>query len=403
MMEHAAIVPDHLKIVAILTVGFVFATILGYMSERLKMSPILGYLLAGYAIGPYSPGFVADMAIAEQLAEVGVILMMFGVGLHLKWQELKYVKYIAIAGALGQTLFTTIIGTFALWHLGWAIDAALVVGFGLGIASTVLLVRVLSEQGLGNTQAGHIALSWLLCEDLIAVAFLLILPVLALAHHGTQEIWTGLFSSLSIMVIKFAAWAIFMFFIGRKITSTILAKIAAQGSHELFSLAILAITFAIAVGSALLTGSSIAMGAFIAGMIIGQTALRKQVSANVMPIRDVFIVIFFLSIGMLFDPIALVNNFSLLMGMVIIIFVAKPVIALVIMRIFRYPLQSSLRVAIALAQIGEFSLILAEEATKLNILPDQGYDIIVAGTLISFIFNPLLFKLIERYTSPTLA
>src|SRR6185437_2041980 len=199
-------------------------------------------------------------------------------------------------------------------------------------------------------------------------------------------------SSFGLIVLKFAVWAVFMFVIGRRLCSFILSKIVLTGSHELFSLAILAITFAIATGSALFTGSSIAMGAFIAGMIIGQTALRRQVAANVMPIRDVFIVIFFLSIGMLFNPVAILENFALLIGVVFVIFIAKPLVALLIMRALKYPLESSLLVAVALAQIGEFSLILAEEANKLNFLPDQGYDIIVAGTLISFALNPLLFR-----------
>lgn len=394
MLENAVILPEHLKIVAILTVGFVFATILGYVSERLKMSPILGYLIAGYAIGPYSPGFVADLAISEQLAEVGVILMMFGVGLHLKWQELVYVKYTAIAGALGQTAFTTVIGALCLWHIGWSMEASIVVGLGIGIASTVLLVRVLSERGLHHTPAGHIALSWLLCEDVLAVCALLILPVLALTTHD-GEAWSKVLSSFGILMLKFVAWAIFMFIFGRKITTFFLRKVVLTQSHELFSLTILAITFAIAIGSALLTGTSIAMGSFIAGMIIGQTALRRQVSANVMPIRDVFIVIFFLSIGMLFNPVAIVENFWLLLGLLAIIFIGKPLIALLIMRMLKHPFQESLIVAMALAQIGEFSLILAEEASKLHILPDKGYDIIVAGTLISFALNPLLFTLAD--------
>ena len=390
--------PDHLKIVAILTVGFALATAFGYLSARLKLSPILGYLLAGYIIGPYSPGFVADLSVSEQLAEVGVILMMFGVGLHLNVQRLFKIKYIAIVGALGQTIFSSVIGALGLWQAGWPAPASIVIGLSLGIASTVLLLRILHDFNLQNTQSGHIALGWLLTEDLIAVLLLLILPVIATMGAEPADFGPKLFTSLSLMVLKFGLWVAFMFTLGPKIIAYILRKIVKSQSNELFSLAVLAITFVIAVGSALLTGASIAMGSFIAGILIGQTTLRRQVSVNVMPIKDLFMVIFFLSIGMLFDPLVIFDNISLLGGIVAIILIGKPLAALVIMRLFRYPWHTSVIVALALAQIGEFSLILAEEASKLHILPDKGYDLIVAGTIISFMLNPLLFSMLKRFS-----
>lgn len=397
MLDYHYALPHHLTIVVILTVGSILAAILGYFTERLRLSPILGYLLAGYFIGPFSPGFVADLGISEQLAEIGVILMMFGVGLHLRWQELMYVKTIAITGALGQTLFATALGGLLSYSLGWSLEGSIVLGLSIGVASTVVLARVLSDNGLQNTEAGHIALSWLIGEDFIAVFALLLLPTMAAMKGGQDIDLVEVSASLGFVIVKFAVWVVILFTVGRRLASYVLIKIVRLHSHELFTLATLAITFAIAIGSVTLTGTSIALGAFMAGMVVGQTTLRQQVSYTLLPLKDLFVVVFFLSIGMLFNPMAVVEHFALFFSTLVVVIIGKPLIAFLLTRIMRYSHQVSFAVALALAQIGEFSFILVEEATKLKILPDEGFDIIVACAFISLAINPLLFRCAKPY------
>jgi CPA2 family monovalent cation:H+ antiporter-2 len=392
MLEKLVASPLHLEIVLILTIGSVLATIFGYLTERLRLSPILGYLLAGYFIGPYSPGFIADAELCEQLAEIGVILMMFWVGLHIKWRELVHVKNIAITGALGQTLFSTIVGIIVVRALGWSLESALVIGLSVGVASTVVLVRLLSDNKLQNTPAGHIALSWLICEDFIAVFALLLLPALANFQEGMPFILKDFLMLIFMVCIKFGIWVAVLFTLGRKVISFILHKIHASGVNELFTLATLAITFSCTVGSAALTGTSIALGAFVAGMMLGQTTMRQQISANLMPLRDAFVVFFFLSIGMLFNPAAVTQNLAMFLTILAIILLVKPLAAWVIVRMCKLSNEVSITIALALAQIGEFSFILSEEAVKLKILPDEGYDIIVACAFVSLAINPLLLK-----------
>jgi CPA2 family monovalent cation:H+ antiporter-2 len=376
--------------------GLIIATILGYFTQRIKLSPILGYLLAGYLIGPFSPGFVADLDVSEQLAEIGVILMMFGVGLHLRWQELMHVKAIAITGALSQTLFSTVIGALLVSNLGWSLEASIIIGLSTGIASTVVLARVLSDNNLQNTTAGHISLSWLICEDFLAVIALLLLPTLGELTKGNLVDWHTVVSSLAIIMTKFAIWVVALFTVGKKLISYALNKIIQTRSHELFTLSTLAITFAIAIGTVTLTGTSIALGAFIAGMVIGQTTLRHTISSNLLPLKEVFVVVFFLSIGMLFNPEAVFDNFLIFIIILLIILLGKPFVAWFIVWFFKYPVKTATIVALALAQIGEFSFILAEEASKFKIFPDEGFDIIVACAFISLALNPLVFRLFSK-------
>jgi monovalent cation:H+ antiporter-2, CPA2 family len=397
-MENIALLPIQLKIVVVLTVASALATLLGFITERLKLSPLLGYLLAGYLIGPYSPGFVADLEISEQLAELGVILMMFGVGLHLKWEELFKVKGIAITGALGQTVFSAIISIIFITMLGWEKQAALIIGLSVGIASTITLVRVLSDNKLNMTATGHISLSWLICEDFIAVFALLLLPNLATDQNFADITWVNIFTPFLLITLKFILWTIFLFTLGRRIVVFLLEQIIKIESPELFTLATLAIAFAIALGTVLLTHASIALGAFIGGMIVGQTQLRKQISSNLRPMKDTFVVIFFLSIGMLFNPMAIFDHFVAFIGLLTIILVLKPLIAWLILRSLKYSNQVAVLVSMALAQVGEFSFILAEEGTKLRILPEDGYDIIVACAFISLAINPLLFRILVYKT-----
>lgn len=392
----------NLKVVLILTFGFASASILGYLTQKARLSPILGYLLAGYIIGPYSPGYVADLMMSEQLAEIGVILMMFGVGLHFKWQDLVSVKSIAIPGAVIQTIVATIAGALFVNALGWGWGTGIVIGMAVGVASTVVLVRVLADNGVLNTPQGHIAVGWLIVEDILTVIVLLLLPTLALTLNGTQFSLFSLSTSLIIALSKFIFLAAFMFTLGHKFVTFALVKIARTRSHELFTVTILALTFVIAVASALVFGTSIALGAFIAGMVIGQTEVRHQAAANALPLKDAFVVIFFLSVGMLFNPFAIRDNFALFSGVLAIILLVKPLAAYFIVIALRYPIKTALTIAIALAQIGEFSFILAEEAMKLKILPDEGYDVIVACALVSISLNPLLFRSVDwlnRYLS----
>jgi len=373
---------------------------LGFFTERLKLSPLLGYLLAGYLIGPYSPGFVADLEISEQLAELGVILMMFGVGLHLKWQELFKVKGIAITGALGQTIVSAVISIVLIMSLGWNKEAALILGLSVGIASTITLVRILSDNKLNRTSTGHIALSWLICEDFIAVFALLLLPNLAIKENISDIAWIEVLGPFLIMAVKFVLWTFFLFTLGRRIVVFLLEQVIKIDSPELFTLATLAITFAVALGTVLLTHASIALGAFIGGMVVGQTQLRRQISSNLRTMKDTFVVIFFLSIGMLFNPAAIFDHFAAFMGILIIILLIKPLIAWLILRSLKYPNDVALMVSVALAQIGEFSFILAEEGTKLRLLPEDGYDLIVACAFISLALNPLIFKLFHIRQAP---
>lgn len=381
-----------LHIVLILTFGFALASALGYISLRIKLSPILGYLLAGYIIGPFSPGFVADLEIAEQLAELGVILMMFGVGLHFDWKDLLKVKNIAIPGALGQTFVATIVGMLLIYYIGWGLEAGIIIGLAIGVASTVVLVRMLVENNILNTLQGHISVGWLIVEDILTVFFLILIPTLANFLDGAELSMQSVVFSISMALLKFFLLAAFMFTIGRKVVAYILFKIARTRSQELFTVTVLALILVIALGSTLLFGTSIALGAFIAGMVIGQTAVKDQAATNSLPLKDSFVVIFFLSVGMLFNPFAVAEHPILFLGILGIILIVKPLAAFLITLILRYPVKIALTVAVALAQIGEFSFILSEEAMRFNLLPDAGYDIIVACSLVSISINPLLFK-----------
>lgn len=385
----------NLKIVIILTVGFGFASLLGYLSQYIKLSPILGYLLTGYIIGPYSPGFIADLQLSEQLAEIGVILMMFSVGLHFEWQDLLNTANIAIPGAIGQTLVATSVGAALIYALGWSLETGIIFGLAIGVASTVVLVRVLSDHHLLHTPQGHIAVGWLIVEDMITVAALLLLPSLATSIEGQEVSFLQVAISFGLSLLKFAFLLLVMFTLGRRVVSYIFNQVKQVRSHELFTLTILAVTFLITTGSTLLLGTSIVLGAFIAGMVIGQTGMRQQVATTATPLKDTFIVIFFLSIGMLFNPAAVLSNPFFFFGTLAIILIVKPLVAYLIATAMRYPFKTALTLSLALAQIGEFSFILAEEAVKFHIMPDEAYDIIVASSLVSIALNPLLFKILK--------
>lgn len=387
---------DHnLTLVLILTVGFALASVLAYITQWLKLPSILGYLLAGFIIGPYSPGYVADASLAEQMAEIGVILMLFGVGLHFKLQDLINVKNIAIPGATGQTLVAMLLATGVVYLWGWNIEAGLIIGLAIGVASTVVLVRVLNDNRLLNTKEGHIAIGWLVVEDIFTVVILILIPTLANFSQGGNLSIMDVLLQVLIVLGKFCLLALLMFTVGHKMVDTILTKVARLRSQELFTLSVLALIFVIATGSTVVFGTSIALGAFIAGMVIGKTSLRHQAAANALPLKDIFAIIFFLSVGMLFNPLAIVNHFPLFIGIISIILIAKPLTAYLITTSLGYSFKVALTVAISLAQIGEFSFILAEEAMKFSLIPEDGFDLLVACALVSISINPLLFQFIK--------
>lgn len=379
-----------------LTIVFVLGSVLGYATQRLRLSPILGYLLAGFIVGPYSPGIFIDVDLSEQLAEIGVVLMMFGVGMHFKWQDLNEVKYVAIFGAIGQTVIASAVGTLFVYLTGFPFFAGLIVGLSVSVASTVVLVRVLGDNNLLHTPQGHLAVGWLIVEDIITVAMLILLPFFAEMINGEGYSWETIFFEVLSIALKFGALFLLMLTLGRWIVNIILHKVDCLQSQELFTLTVLAVIFAIAMGSALIFGTSIALGAFIAGMIIGQTALKQQASLNALPIRDAFVVLFFLSVGMIFNPMAIINYPQLFIAVLITVLLVKPISAYLIAVVARQSTLTAVTVALALAQIGEFSFILSEEASKLHILPDEGYDIIVAVALISIAVNPFFFRVFTK-------
>jgi len=389
----------NLGIVLILTIGFSLACFFAYVTQRLKLSPILGYLLAGFIIGPYSPGYVADAHIAEQLAEIGVILMLFGVGMHFKIEDLMNVKNIAIPGAIVQTLVATL-ATIAIVHFaGGSWEIGLILGLAIGVASTVVLVRMLTDNQLLASPEGHIAIGWLIVEDIFTVIILIMLPTLAVMLHGEGFAWSSVLQSLVLSGAKFAVLVLFMFTWGERIVAYILTKVARLHSQELFTLAVLAIVLLIAVGSTVIFGISIALGAFIAGMVIGKTHVKHQAAANAFPLKDIFGIIFFISVGMIFNPAAIVHNFGWFLGLLMVVLLIKPLSAYLITVFLGYPMQTALVVAIGLAQIGEFSFILAEQSLKLKLLSDDGYDFLVACAFVSISINPLLFQKRESIAS----
>lgn len=386
-----------IKLVIILTVGFGLSSILGYLTFKMKLSPILGYLLAGYIVGPYSPGIVVDVKMSEQLAEIGVILMMFGVGLHFQWQDLVNVRRIAVPGAIIQMVIATAVSTWLIHLIGWSIESGLIIGLAIGVASTIVMLRVFLDNDLVETLQGHISIGWLIVEDILTVIVLILLPVIgsffADGDYSIAVIGEKLFFILMKIIVLFGL----MFTLGQKLVTMLLHFISDTKSQELFTLTILALTFLIATGSAIIFGTSFALGAFLAGMVIGRTDVRNQASENSLPMRDAFVVLFFLSVGMLFNPTAIMNNWSLFLSVLGVILIVKPLATFIIVKVLRYPFIVALTVALAMAQIGEFSFILAEEALALKILPDDGFDIIVACALFSIALNPLLFRLLSYY------
>jgi CPA2 family monovalent cation:H+ antiporter-2 len=382
----------NLDLILTLTGSLAAALILGYVTQRLRLSPIVGYLLAGLAVGPSTPGFVANQQLAEQLAEVGVILLMFGVGLHFHIKELLEVRRVAVPGAVCQSLTATALGCLVAHEWGWSWSAGIVFGLSISVASTVVLIRVLSDNRDLHTRAGHIAVGWLVVEDLFTVLVLVLMPEIFGADKGESS---SILPAMGLSVLKLGLLVLFISFIGNRLILWCLRKVAATRSRELFTLSVLVVALGIAVGSAKLFGASMALGAFLAGMVVGRSDFSLRAASEALPMRDAFAVLFFVSVGMLFDPKYLWEAPGLIAATLGIILLGKPLAALVIVILFRYPLRIALAVAIALAQIGEFSFILATLGRQLGILAAEASNVLVAAAIVSISLNPLLYRSIH--------
>lgn len=376
-----------IELILTLTCGLAAALVLGYVTHRLGLSPIVGYLLAGIAVGPNTPGFVADKHLAEQLAEIGVILLMFGVGLHFHLDELLAVRRIAIPGALGQSLVATGLGVVVALMFGWGWQAGVVYGLALSVASTVVLTRILADNNELHTPTGHIAVGWLVVEDLFTVLVLVLLPVL-FGGGGAA----GLPLAIGIAVLKIGALVGLTFPVGGRVIPWLLNKVADTKSRELFTLTVLVVALGIAVGSALLFGVSMALGAFLAGMVVGRSDFSLRAAADALPMRDAFAVLFFVSVGMLFDPRGLIAAPDVAVATLAVVLLGKPVAAVALVLALGYPVRVALAVAVALGQIGEFSFILAALGATLKVLPDGATNALVAAAIVSISVNPLLYR-----------
>ena len=375
---------EDLALILTLAVSLSTALVFGYVTHRLGLSPIVGYLLAGVAIGATTPGVLADPAIAEQLAEVGVILLMFGVGLQLHLEELLAVRRVAVPGAAAGIAAATFLGALAAWSLGWTWVSSLVFGLTLSVASTVVLVRVLSDTRQLHTSSGHIAVGWLVVEDVITVVMLVLLPTLV----GASVTVPAIAGSLALTLVKVGLLVGFAVIVGARPVPLLLDLVAATRSRELFTLTVLALALGIAVASTTIFGVSMALGAFIAGLTVGRSDYSLRAATDALPMRDAFAVLFFVSIGMLLDPAALLASPWLTLAALGVVVVGKPLVAAMVLAMMRYPLHTVLTVPSALAQIGEFSFILAAQARDLRVLPDEALDVVVAVSIASILINP---------------
>lgn len=384
--------PHDTSLIGTIVAGLGVAFLMGALAHRLKISPIAGYLLAGILVGPFTPGFVADTGLAMQLAEIGVILLMFGVGLHFSLKDLLSVRKIAVPGAIAQIAVATALGMMLGLWLGWSVEGSAVFGLALSVASTVVLLRALQARDMVETEKGRIAVGWLIVEDLVMVLALVLLPAM-FGSRGDEGGSAGLLQSAGIVLVKVVGFVAFMFVIARRVLPWVLHWVAHSGSRELFRLAVLAIALGVAFGAAVIFDVSFALGAFFAGMILGETQLSRRAAEETLPLRDAFAVLFFVSVGMLFDPKVLIEQPGPVIATVAIIVVGKSVAAYALVRAFGHNSGTALTVSVSLAQIGEFSFILAGLGVGLKVLPETGRDLILAGSLLSILFNPILFSL----------
>ena len=402
--------PHAVSLITTLATGFALALVLGFISVRLRLPALVGYLIAGILIGPATPGFVADSAIASQLAEIGVMLLMFGVGLHFAVEDLLAVRKIALPGAVVQMVVATALGAGlgTLW--GWPFGGALVFGISLSVASTVVLLKALESRGAVESANGRIAIGWLVVEDLAMVLVLVLLPALApsLGGHPPSGPVRGTALTILITLAQVGGFLAFMLVVGRRLFPWVLWHVAKTGSRELFTLCVVAAAVSIAYGSAALFGVSFALGAFFAGMVLRESEFSQRAAEQTLPLQDAFAVLFFVSVGMLFDPRVLLEEPWHVLATVAVIVLGKSLAAVVLVLVLRYPIKTALTVAASLAQVGEFSFILAGLGMTLGLLPKEGQSLILAGALISIALNPLVSRaadLVEHWLrrSPRLA
>jgi len=389
-----------ISLILLVTIGLAFALLFGAITNRLGLSPIVGYLFAGVMVGPYTPGFVGDPHIAGQLAELGVVLLMFGVGLHFHLDELIRVRKVAIPGAVGQILAASFLTTGIAILFGLSTVAGVILGIAVSVASTVVLVRVLMDNGVLHTPQGHAVVGWLIVEDLFTVLVLVLLPALKNAFAAGDL--RAVAVSLVLTLFKLAVLVFLVLVVGRRVVPWLMNAIARTRSRELFTLSVLVVALGIAAGSAFIFGVSMALGAFLAGMVVGQSDVSQQAASDALPMRDAFAVLFFISVGMLFDPAASLAQWPLILAVLAVILIGKPVAALAIVLALKQPLRVALTAAMALAQIGEFSFIVGDLARSLDLLPETGTSVLVTCSIISITLNPLLFRLIgpiERWVA----
>ncbi len=398
-------------LIATIVAGLGLAFIFGLLAQRLRLPILAGYLLAGVVIGPFTPGYVADQKLAGELAELGVILLMFGVGLHFSVRDLMKVSWIAIPGALGQIAVATGCGVGVGWFLGWGWGASLIFGLSLSVASTVVLLRALQDRGLDQTQRGKIAVGWLIVEDVVMVIALVLIPPLAgllggvsvpLQEDAQQAVTMGfgpIAATLLVTAVKVSAFIALMLVVGRKLIPAVLHYTAHTGSRELFRLSVLSIALGVAFGSAYFFGVSFALGAFFAGMVMAGSTLSAQATRDILPLRDAFAVLFFVSVGMLFDPRVVLDAPLAVLSTVAVIIAVKAAAAYAIVSAFGQGRGTGITIAASLAQIGEFSFILIMMGQSLGIVPAEARDLVVAGALVSILLNPLLFYGLDAWTA----
>ena len=400
--------PHDTPLLTTMVAGLCLAFLLGLVAHRLRLPMIAGYLLAGVMIGPFTPGFVADQQLAQELAEMGVILLMFGVGLHFSLKDLLAVKTIAIPGAIGQIAVATMAGLGMAWLLGWGLGAGLLFGLSLSVASTVVLLRALQDRDLVTDARGRIAVGWLIVEDMVMVVTLVLVPPMAGLLGGkampidaetAEVVQLGLGPVLAMLLMtgaKVAAFVVVMLMVGPRVIPWVLHYAAHTGQRELFRLSVLSIALGVAWGSANFFGVSFALGAFFAGMVMAGSSLSAQAMKDMLPLRDAFAVLFFVSVGMLFDPQILLTSPLEVLATVAIIILVKSMAAYGIVRAFGHGQQTALTIAASLAQIGEFSFILIVMGVKLEIVPIEAQGLVVAGALVSILLNPVIFQMVDR-------
>jgi CPA2 family monovalent cation:H+ antiporter-2 len=386
-------------LISTIVVGLVLAFVFGALVQRIRISPLVGYLLAGVVMGPFTPGYVADQTIANELAEIGIILLMFGVGLHFSLKDLWSVRAIALPGAVVQITAATVMGWGLGWILGWSTDKGIMFGLALSTASTVVLLRAMQERRLIDTERGRIAVGWLIVEDIACVLTLVMLPPLAglMKGHAAGDMdVVSLAWPLAITLGKLVTFVVLMLVVGRRVIPWLLHYVAHTGSRELFRLAVFAISLGVAFGAAILFDVSFALGAFFAGMILSESELSQRAASETLPLRDAFAVLFFVSVGMLFDPSIIVKEPLPLLATLFIILFGKSVAAYGIVRMFGYSNSTALTISASLAQIGEFSFILVGLGVSLSLMTERGRDLVLAGSIISIMLNPLWFAVLDR-------